>query len=30
MTNADYADDLTLLTNTPAKPKHCCIAWSKQ
>ena len=28
-TDAGYADDIALLTNTP-KPNSCCIAWSRQ
>ena len=29
ITNADYADDIAILANVPAKPKHYCIVWNK-
>ena len=28
ITDADYADDISLLANTP-KPKHYCIVWNE-
>ena len=29
ITDADYADDLVILANTPTKPKHYCIVWNE-
>ena len=28
ITDADYADNIALLANTPTKPKHYCIVWN--
>ena len=30
ITDADYADDIAILANTPTKPKHYCIVWNEQ
>ena len=30
ITDADYADDIALLANTPAQPKPCYIVWKEQ
>ena len=30
ISNADYADEIALLTNTPDKPKPCYIVWNEQ
>ena len=28
ITDANFADDIALLANTPARPKHCCRVWN--
>ena len=30
ITDADIADEIALLANTPAKPKPCYIVWNEQ
>ena len=30
ITDADYADDIAILANTPTKPKNFCIVWNEQ